>query len=57
MPTTTKKRSRVDLQERDFDIFEAIYDLRFDKKSRDFNRATQQQRKHKVSLPQNGKDY
>ena len=29
MPPTTKKRSRVDLQERDLDIFETIYDLRF----------------------------
>jgi len=29
MNPTTKKRSRVELQERDLDIFEAIYDLRF----------------------------
>ena len=29
MPPTTKKRSRLELQERDLDIFETIYDLRF----------------------------
>jgi len=29
MNPTTKKRSRLDLQERDLDIFETIYDLRF----------------------------
>jgi len=29
MTPITKKRSRLELQERDLDIFEAIYDLRF----------------------------